>query len=61
MFEKERLSKANETEILSSESRQKVKIGDVLVHRETDNVCSIFSQANALSQFTSGKSRTSGN
>jgi hypothetical protein len=44
------------TETWSSEPRQKVKVGDILIHRETSGVlCSICSEADALSEFTSGK------
>jgi hypothetical protein len=51
---KEWLSEILETEIPSAKHRQKAKIGDIFIHRETDDVCSICSEANALSDFTSG-------
>jgi hypothetical protein len=50
MFKKEWLLKLNETEILFSKHRQNIKIGDILIHRETnDVVCSICYEANTLS------------
>jgi phage terminase large subunit-like protein len=56
MHKKEWLSEITETEIPSLKHRQKVKIWDILIHRETDYViCSVCSEANALSEFTSGK------
>jgi hypothetical protein len=46
------------TEIPYSKHRQKVTTGDIFIHRETNEVvCSICSEANALSEFTSGKKR----
>jgi hypothetical protein len=55
MFKKEWLSEMIETKIPSSKHRQKAKIGDIFIHWETDDVCSICSEVNALSEFTSGK------
>jgi hypothetical protein len=56
MFKREWLSEITETEIPSLKHRQKVKIGDIFIHRETnDIICSICSEANALTEFTSGK------
>jgi hypothetical protein len=46
----------SETEIQSYKHRQTVKIADIFINRETHYVvCSICSEANALSEFTSGK------
>jgi hypothetical protein len=47
IFEKEWLPEIISTEVPSSKHRQEVKIGDIFIHRETDDVlCSIFSEAN---------------
>jgi hypothetical protein len=55
VFKRESLSEIIETEIPSSKHRQGIKIEDIFIYRETDNVCSICSEANALSEFTSDK------
>jgi hypothetical protein len=56
MLKNEWLSKINETEIPASKHRQKVHIGDMFIHRETDYViCNICSEANVLSEFTRGR------
>jgi hypothetical protein len=56
MFKKEWIFKITETEIPSLKHRQKVKIGDIFIHRKTDDViCSICSEAHDLSEFSSGK------
>jgi hypothetical protein len=57
MLKNEWFSKITEMEILSLKHRQKVKLGDIFIHRETnDIICSICSETNASPVEKSGMS-----